>query len=179
MYLYCQEGIPITSPSYYANITKNECQHIFRSETPTEIPLLEGRASNLNEVGKILVKDYKNSFVNLLSQCDHSAEKLLGLITSTFKCFQDESEFDGKRVSFYILAWIILQLPRSSATRGMRALPMALWPLSVPSCLSRLPRGSSQRILSLSDVQGHSAFPVPYSTWRQTSTALNQMPLNL
>ena len=98
----------MTTPSYYANITKNECQHIFRSETPTEIPLLEGRASNLNEVGKILVKDYKNSFVNLLSQCDHSAEKLLGLITSTFKCFQDESEFDGKRVSFYKRAQILV-----------------------------------------------------------------------
>ena len=49
---------------------------------------------------------------------------------------------------------------------------MALWPLSVPPCLSRLPRGSSQRILPLSDVQGHSAFLVPYSTWRQTSTQL-------
>jgi len=58
-------------------------------------------------------------------------------------------------------------------------LPLALWPLSVPPCLSRLPRGSSQRILPLSAVQGHSAFPVPYSTWRQTSTALNQTPLNL
>ena len=83
-------------------------QHIFRSETPTEIPLLEERANNLNEVGKILVKDYKNSFVNLLSQCDHSAEKLLEMITRTFKCFQDESEFWGKKVSFYKRAQILV-----------------------------------------------------------------------
>lgn len=54
------------------------------------------------------MKDYKNSFVNLMSQCDHSAEKLLGLVTSTFKCFQDESEFDGKRVSFYKRAQILV-----------------------------------------------------------------------
>ena len=79
-----------------------------RSETATEIPLLQERTNHLNEVGKILVKDYKNSFTTLLSQCDHSAEKLLGLITSTFKCFQDESEFKGKKVSFYKRAQILI-----------------------------------------------------------------------
>lgn len=83
-------------------------QHIFRSETPTEIPLLEERVNNLQEVGRVLVKDYKNSFVNMLSQCDNSAEKLLGMITSTFKCFQDESEFDGKKVSIYKRAQILI-----------------------------------------------------------------------
>ena len=72
------------------------------------MPLLEERTKNLNEVGKILVKDYKNSFTNFLSQCDHSAEKLLGLIASTFKCFQDESEFDGTKVSFYKRAQILI-----------------------------------------------------------------------
>ena len=72
------------------------------------MPLLEERTNNLNEVGKILVKEYKNSFTNFLSQCDQSAEKLLSLITSTFKCFQDESEFEGTKVSFYKRAQILI-----------------------------------------------------------------------
>jgi len=103
-----KEGIPFTAPSYYADVTTKELQHIFRSETPTEMPLLQERTKNLNEVGKILVKDYKNSFINFLSQCDQSAQKLLELITSTFKCFQDESKFDGRKVSFYKRAQILI-----------------------------------------------------------------------
>ena len=85
-----------------------QLQHIFRSETPTEMPLLEERRKNLNEVGKVLVKDYKNSFSNVLLQCNYSAEKLLNLITSTFKCFQDEAEFEGTNVSFYKRAQILI-----------------------------------------------------------------------
>ena len=108
--LFCcfQEGVPFTKPSYYADITTKDLQRIFRSETPTEMPLLDERAKNLNEVGKILVNDYNNSFTNFISQCDHSAKKLLGLITSTFSCFQDESEFDGTKVSFYKRAQILI-----------------------------------------------------------------------
>ena len=64
--------------------------------------------NNLHEVGRVLVNDYKNSFVNMLSQCDNSAKKLLDMITSTFKCFQDESEFNGERVSFYKRAQILI-----------------------------------------------------------------------
>ncbi|XP_068714698.1 queuosine 5'-phosphate N-glycosylase/hydrolase-like [Montipora foliosa] len=103
-----KEGIPFTTPSYYAGVTSKELQHIFRSETPTVMPLLEERATNLNEVGKILANDYKNSFTNVISECNGSAKKLLALITSIFKCFQDESDFDGTKVSFYKRAQILI-----------------------------------------------------------------------
>ena len=72
------------------------------------MPLLEERATNLNEVGKILANDYKNSFTNVISECNGSAKKLLALITSIFKCFQDESDFDGTKVSFYKRAQILI-----------------------------------------------------------------------
>ena len=62
----------------------------------------------MNEVGKILAKDYRNSFTYFLSECDKSAKKLLGMITRIFKCFQDESEFDGTKVSFYKRAQILI-----------------------------------------------------------------------
>lgn len=103
-----EEGIPLITPSHYGAITTKELEYIFRSETATAIPLLEERAKNLNEVGTILANKYQNSFANVISECNGSAKELLWLITSTFKCFRDESDFHGTKVSFYKRAQILI-----------------------------------------------------------------------
>lgn len=83
-------------------------RHIFRSETTVEMPLLEERARNLREAGKILAERYNNSFVNFLAQSNHSAKQLLNMVVTTFTSFQDEAEFDGQQVSFYKRAQILI-----------------------------------------------------------------------
>lgn len=83
-------------------------RRIFRSETQTELPLLEERARNLTEAGKILVEEYENSFVNFLKKGNHSAKQLLELIVTTFPSFKDEAKFDGQRISFYKRAQILI-----------------------------------------------------------------------
>ena len=72
------------------------------------MPLLKERAGNLNEVGTTLCKNYNDSFVNMILECDHSAKQLLEKVTGMFKCFQDEVEFEGKQLSFYKRAQILI-----------------------------------------------------------------------
>ena len=72
------------------------------------MPLLDERRQHLNESGKILAEEYDNSFVNFLSKCENSAEKLLLMVTTTFSHFKDEGMFANKNVSFYKRAQILI-----------------------------------------------------------------------
>ncbi|XP_031570543.1 queuosine salvage protein-like [Actinia tenebrosa] len=103
-----KEGIPLTKPSFFATITTSQLQHIFRSETSTKMPLLKERAEILNEAGKFLMENYQGSFANMISKCNHSAQKLLKLITTSFRGFRDEGTFNNHKVSFYKRAQILI-----------------------------------------------------------------------
>lgn len=50
------EGIPITSPAYYSDITDAQLAYIFRGANEQKIPLLEERAKILRETGEALIK---------------------------------------------------------------------------------------------------------------------------
>ncbi|XP_070558567.1 queuosine 5'-phosphate N-glycosylase/hydrolase-like [Ptychodera flava] len=93
------EGIPITTPSYYANITMDDFKHVFRSDSKNDFPLLEERYKHLRETGKILVEKYNGSFVNCIPQCEKSAVKLYNFVASTFPSFRDVVSYQGKTVS--------------------------------------------------------------------------------
>ncbi|EDV22129.1 uncharacterized protein TRIADDRAFT_29087 [Trichoplax adhaerens] len=102
------EGIPLTTPQFYADITTQQFETIFRSETDTRIPLVEARVKNLREVGRKVIEKFDGSFVNCIKQCNQSAEKLLESITSTFDCFNDVSTFHDIQVGFYKRAQILI-----------------------------------------------------------------------
>ncbi len=103
-----QNGVPITTPSYYAQITEDKLKTIFQSETTTNLPLLAERVKNLNETGLILVEKYQNSFVNMLRSCNKSAKELLDLVVTQFSCFRDEATFQGQKVGLYKRAQILI-----------------------------------------------------------------------
>ena len=113
-FFYCssalnlQAGIPITSSKFYANITEKDVREIFASSSSNEIPLVEERVKNLQESGKILNEKFGGSFANCIRQCNESACELLKLITTEFTSFRDEGVIQGKRVSFYKRAQILV-----------------------------------------------------------------------
>lgn len=72
------------------------------------MPLLDKRTEILNETGKILVDNYQGSFSFMIEESHQSARKLLELITTTFKGFQDEGIYRNQRVSFYKRAQILI-----------------------------------------------------------------------
>ncbi|XP_071477292.1 queuosine 5'-phosphate N-glycosylase/hydrolase-like [Diadema antillarum] len=102
------EGIPITTPSYYAKVTRDELQHVFRSETDTGIHLLEKRLENLHEAGRVLLEHFSGSFVNCIAACEQSATKLLNIVTTHFSSYRDVASYKGKDVSILKRAQILV-----------------------------------------------------------------------
>ncbi|XP_068830526.1 queuosine 5'-phosphate N-glycosylase/hydrolase [Capricornis sumatraensis] len=102
------EGIPVTSASYYATVTLDEVRHILRSDTDVPMPLIEERHRILNETGKILLEKFEGSFLNCVQKSDKSAQKLLHLVVENFPSYRDVTQFEGKRISFYKRAQILV-----------------------------------------------------------------------
>ncbi|OWK07127.1 hypothetical protein Celaphus_00017062, partial [Cervus elaphus hippelaphus] len=88
------EGIPITSASYYATVTLDEVRHILRSDTDVPMPLIEERHRILNETGKILLEKFGGSFLNCVQKSDKSAQKLLHLVVENFPSYRDVTQFE-------------------------------------------------------------------------------------
>lgn len=101
-------GIPITSASYYATVTLDQVRDIFRSDTAVPMPLLEERHRILNETGKILLEKFGGSFLNCVQRSEKSAQKLMHLVVENFPSYRDETQFEGKRISFYKRAQILV-----------------------------------------------------------------------
>ncbi|KAG0037985.1 hypothetical protein BGZ82_001386 [Podila clonocystis] len=100
-----REGIPITTPEFFASEEKlpdSEIERIFRSDTKEQIPLLKERIRILREAGKVLVEKFDGNFANCIAQADGSALKLVQIITSNFSSFKDETEFCGRKAQILI-----------------------------------------------------------------------------
>ncbi|XP_059957086.1 queuosine 5'-phosphate N-glycosylase/hydrolase isoform X2 [Mesoplodon densirostris] len=72
------------------------------------MPLIEERHRILNETGKILLEKFEGSFLNCVRKSDKSAQKLLHLVVESFPSYRDETRFEGKRISFYKRAQILV-----------------------------------------------------------------------
>ncbi|XP_043475508.1 queuosine salvage protein [Leptopilina heterotoma] len=104
-----EEGTPILDPGYYSKITRKELENIFRSDSGTvQIPLIEERVQNLQEVGKVLLEKYNGTFLECVKQSNGSALKLLDIIVKDFVCFRDEGVYQDQKVSFYKRAQIVV-----------------------------------------------------------------------
>ncbi|KAF6025076.1 C9orf64 [Bugula neritina] len=102
------EGIPITSAEYCKNFTIEKARHVFRSNSTTEMPMLEERVKVMQEIGQVLLEKFDGSFSNCIAKANGEARKLLQLVTENFSCFRDEGVFNGRKVSFYKRAQILV-----------------------------------------------------------------------
>lgn len=103
-----KEGIPITSAKYYSSMSKDDLCHFLRSDTNSSIPLIDERLRVLREAGEILMKHYDGSFATLVEQCNRSAQKLVSEVVKNFPSYRDEADFNGRKVSFYKRAQILV-----------------------------------------------------------------------
>ncbi|KAL5014040.1 hypothetical protein ScPMuIL_008310 [Solemya velum] len=94
------EGIPITDPSYYASISREDFLKVFRSDSEYDMPMLDERLEVLREAGKVLLQKYDGSFVNCIRHCEKSAQRLIKLVVNDFPSYRDMLEYNGKKVSF-------------------------------------------------------------------------------
>lgn len=103
------EGIDITNPKYYVNVTCTILEHILRGDDKvTKCPLIDERIACLQEVGRKLLDVYNGNFENCIKKANGCAQDLLKLIIDEFPCYRDEAHFAGQRVSIYKRAQILI-----------------------------------------------------------------------
>ncbi|XP_067935873.1 queuosine 5'-phosphate N-glycosylase/hydrolase-like [Watersipora subatra] len=102
------EGIPITSALYCKELSLKEARRVFRSDSETDLPMLEQRVKVMNDIGTVLLSKYDGKFTNCILQAVGNAQMLLASVVKSFPCFKDEGVFNGKNVSFYKRAQILV-----------------------------------------------------------------------
>ncbi|KAM4698333.1 queuosine 5'-phosphate N-glycosylase/hydrolase [Rhinophrynus dorsalis] len=102
------EGISLTTASYYSSITLEQLKHVLRSDSDTPIPMLEERLAILHQTGKILIERFGGSFLNCVKESQKSAVKLMQLVVENFPSYRDEGTFQGKKIAFYKRAQILV-----------------------------------------------------------------------
>lgn len=97
-----KDGVDITNPAYYSNITTAQLEHILRSDDGiTKCPLIEERVSILHDVGKNLSTKFDGNFRNCVNVAKNSAQALIKLVVEEFPCYKDEAIYCNKNVSIY------------------------------------------------------------------------------
>lgn len=101
------EGVPITNPSFFSEISESELANVLRSDSPTPMPMLRERHQALTEAGRVLVQ-HGGSFRTFMSRCENDAQKMVQHIVENIPSYRDEATYEGKRISFYKRAQIIV-----------------------------------------------------------------------
>ena len=101
-----EEGFSVHQATTLAKMNSQTLAHIFRGKG--EIPLLEERARNLRQAGKVLLDRYQGSFIHLLEEAGGSAVKLVDLLAKDFPSFNDRAAYGGKKVYFYKRAQLLV-----------------------------------------------------------------------
>ena len=91
VYDFCEIGPVVSLISIFAQLTHLK-QNVFRFNTNVKF-VFGDFFQVLHEAGKILCERFDGSFVNVISKCDQSAQKLLHLIVTEFPSFRDVAHF--------------------------------------------------------------------------------------
>ena len=101
-------GIPITSAEFMSNITLEQLETIFRSDTGGKIPLLKERLDAINNAGKVLLEKFSGSFKTCIMKAEKDVNKLLDIIVDNFESYRDICTYNNKTVSFLKRAQILI-----------------------------------------------------------------------
>ncbi len=99
-----RSGTPITDAEFLAELTLRELKQLLDGRG--ELPLLEHRLQNLNELGHVLLEKYGGQAVKLVETAGGSAVKLVRLLAKKLPSFRDVAEYLGCKVFFYKRAQI-------------------------------------------------------------------------
>ncbi|KAK5871102.1 hypothetical protein PBY51_004001 [Eleginops maclovinus] len=102
-----EEGIPITDPKYFSQMSVEELGHVLRSDNETPMPMLQERHQVLTEGGRVL-QEHGGSFRSFISRAGNNARKMVELIVEKIPSYKDEATFEGKRISLYKRAQILV-----------------------------------------------------------------------
>ncbi len=111
------DGIPLFSAEYMANLTVDDAYSIFMGldsdGEPMAIPAIKERVAILNEVGTILCEKYDGSFLTLLEKSQgyafNDGNGIVELLVRDFSRYRDIYTVDGRQVPVLKLAQLMVQ----------------------------------------------------------------------
>jgi hypothetical protein len=106
-------GIPILDGNFFAKITREQFDQIFKGNIP--MPMLDEKLAVFNETGAILVQKYGGHFHNFVRSCSpllyDNGNGLIDRLVKEFPRFNDVSPYDSHEIKIYKLAqlgiWIL------------------------------------------------------------------------
>ncbi|KAI5479775.1 hypothetical protein MNV49_002587 [Pseudohyphozyma bogoriensis] len=90
-----EEGVDITNPKVYKELSVESLRKVFRSDQAEEIPLFDERVRVLREVGEVLCSKYDGTFATLLKASNRSSLSLVNTVVTDFPCFNDTTSYPG------------------------------------------------------------------------------------
>lgn len=100
------EGIPVTSASYLAEVTVDDLKKVFAGNI--EMPMLAERAQILNDASRVLLERYDGSWSNFLDDCGpllfDGGRGAVERLVSEFPRFDDVVDYHGHHARLYKLA---------------------------------------------------------------------------
>ncbi|MCL4124103.1 UNVERIFIED_CONTAM: hypothetical protein GTU68_026838 [Idotea baltica] len=116
-----EEGKPMYDPKYFSNLTLDTVKQIFRSDTESQMPLLEKRVEAMGEIGSILTNKFGGSFKAVIDKAQGSAFQLVKIVAAEFPCFKDVHSYEGESVAILKRAQILAaDLELLYASKGMK-----------------------------------------------------------
>lgn len=97
----------VLDPAFWARCSADDLRGIFRSETATELPLIDRRVDVLNEAGRFIAESFGGSVLEMVRSVEHSAVRLVDLVSGRLQSYNDRCVFRGRRVSFLKRAQIL------------------------------------------------------------------------
>lgn len=94
-----ESGVPLIDAQYLAELSPREFKKILGGTG--DLQLLESRVRSLNELGQMLMREYKGEAYNLVEAAAQSALQLVRLVVDKLPSFRDSAEYQGKKVFFY------------------------------------------------------------------------------
>ena len=94
-----ESGIPLTNAQYLAELSPKEFKKILGGTG--DLQLLKFRVRSLNELGRLLIRDYRGQAYAFVEAAAQSALKLARLLAEKLPSFRDTAEYHGKKVFFY------------------------------------------------------------------------------
>ncbi len=99
-----ESGVPMTRADYLAGLSLDELKRILGGRG--ELQLLNQRAQNLNELGRVLLGEYDGEAYRLVEAAGGSAIALVRMLYRRMASFRDVAKYRGHQVFFYKRAQI-------------------------------------------------------------------------